>query len=230
MKKNEHDIFESTNKSNISEEKNIVSSNNFFVSDNLSNMSAKFQPERIRKLNDYDYNLLKEDAYKNVSDELFKLEYKISKTEEEIKTLESKISAAKDIKDFQLVQELENLKKTTQSYYYDIISEYNKKSLSAHVTENISMFFRQKIKNTFAFICRIVSDFYMKTKGKMPQKFANVVNIRESLIKLENINKNVDDLITMDIPYGENHQKYEQLSKYIIKANSIQAEIARQMK
>ena len=40
--------------------------------------------EPVRRLNDYDYNILREDAYKDVSDELFKLEYKISRLEEEL--------------------------------------------------------------------------------------------------------------------------------------------------
>ena len=66
--------------------------NNFFadsVSDNFfeENHFAfdSFNHEHPRRLNDYDYNILKEDAYKEVSDELFKLEYKISKIEEELK-------------------------------------------------------------------------------------------------------------------------------------------------
>ena len=65
--------------------------NNFFadsVSDNFFEdnhfVSDSFNQEHSRRLNDYDYNILKEDAYKEVSDELFKLEYKISKIEEEL--------------------------------------------------------------------------------------------------------------------------------------------------
>ena len=47
---------------------------------------------------------------------------------------------------------------------------------------------------------------------------------------LENINKSVDELVSLNIPYGESLSKYEQLSKYIIKANSIQAQISNHLK
>jgi hypothetical protein len=56
------------------------------------------------------------------------------------------------------------------------------------------------------------------------------VRFDESLTKLENINKSVDELMSMNIPYGENINKYEQLSRYIIKANSIQSDISRLIK
>ena len=47
--------------------------------------------------------------------------------------------------------------------------------------------------------------------------------------KLENLNQSVSDLITLNIPYGEHYNKYDQLSKYIIKANSIHANISQQI-
>jgi viroplasmin and RNaseH domain-containing protein len=39
------------------------------------------------------------------------------------------------------------------------------------------------------------------------------------------INRSVDELMSMNVSHFENINKYEQLSKYIIRANSIQAEI-----
>ena len=64
----------------------------------------------------------------------------------------------------------------------------------------------------------------------MPRQFVSLVELKKSLDKLENINKSVDELIAMNIPYGENNDKYRQLSSYIIKANSIQSEIVKNMK
>ena len=64
----------------------------------------------------------------------------------------------------------------------------------------------------------------------MPKKFASAVELKKSLSRLESINKNVDELISMNIPYGENIDKYEQLSKYIIRANSIQNNISKMIK
>ena len=65
---------------------------------------------------------------------------------------------------------------------------------------------------------------------KLPQNLTSVIELKKSLVKLENLNKSVDELMGMNIPYGENYNKYEQLSKYIIKANSIQSQITKQIK
>ena len=61
----------------------------------------------------------------------------------------------------------------------------------------------------------------------MPQKVSSMLKIKKSLSMLEGINKSVDKLVTMTVPYGENINKYRELSKYIIKANEIQAEISK---
>ena len=66
--------------------------------------------------------------------------------------------------------------------------------------------------------------------AKLPKRFATVLEVKKSLSKLENISRNVDELMTLQTPYGEAGDKYEQLSKYIIKANNIQAQIAKSLK
>ncbi len=66
--------------------------------------------------------------------------------------------------------------------------------------------------------------------AKLPKKFSSVLELRKSLAKLENINKSVDELMTMQTPYGEAGDKYIKLSKYITRANTIQAEIAKTLR
>ena len=75
------DIFVNNNKTNIFQSGS--NENNFFVQQ--ESFQANDMPtEPVRRLNDYDYNILREDAYKDVSDELFKLEYKISRLEKNL--------------------------------------------------------------------------------------------------------------------------------------------------
>ena len=69
-----------------------------------------------------------------------------------------------------------------------------------------------------------------KIVEKLPAPFSKIFELKKSLTKLENINKSVDELMRLNIPYGENINKYEQLSRYIIKANSIQSEISNYIK
>ena len=94
MKKNNADTFEIFKTNNSFND-------NFFLKEESPKLQSHNQTisEPAKRLNDYDFNLLKEDAYKDVSDDLFKLEYKISRTENDIKNFELQIQAAKDIHD-----------------------------------------------------------------------------------------------------------------------------------
>ena len=207
--------------------KHKENSDNFFVSgDGFKNN----KPEASRRLNDYDYNILKEDAYKDVTDEVFKLEYKITKLEEEIRDLDNQIQSAKDIRDFTLLETLTNRKKQAQEDLAELVEIYNNSSISAKISGEIQNILPQNLKNKFKSLKSGLNSFSEVFLSKLPKRFASALEIKKSLSKLENISKNVDELMTMQTPYGEAIDKYEQLSKYIIKANSIQAEISKILK
>ncbi len=188
------------------------------------------QTESQRRLNDYDYNILKEDAYKDVTDEVFKLEYKISKTEEELKTIDSEIQAAKDVRDFNKVEKLFNRKKQLQEDLEGLVEIYNDTSLSAKISGGITNILSPKLKENFSGVRKLLDMFSEALIAKLPKKISSVLEIKKSLAKLENINKSVDELMTMQTPYGEAGDKYIKLSKYITRANTIQAQIAKTLK
>ncbi len=215
------DIFESA-RTNVFESKPSLSSN-FFLSEPAANINLN---EQKRRLNDYDFNLLKEEAYKDVDDDLFRLEYKISKTEEELKDIDAKIALAAEVGDSEKLIELSNLKEIAKNDYDSLIALYNNRSVSAKITDTVSGSFKSSLSS---FNARI-EKWSEKLLSKLPQKFKKIIEIKRSLAKLENINKSVDELMTLNIPYGENIDKYQQLSKYILKANSIHSEISRYIK
>ena len=224
MKNNEKDIFEPINKHSASKD-------NFFLfnGEDLS-ITSPLRSESTRRLNDYDSNLLKEGAYKDVQDDLFRMEYKISRTENEIKNFEKQIQAAKDIKDYNLINELDSRKKILEVELQTLILNYNSKSVSAKVTDKIFNLFKYKQTSKLTFFHNTLIKLSNLIHSKMPRCLVSPFELKRSLEKLENINNSVDELISMNIPYGENYNKYEQLSKYIIKANSIQADINRHIK
>ena len=77
MKNFNSDRFEISS-NNPKQQTEFLDSSNFFLSEDIPKINNKsFNSEPSRRLNDYDFNLLKEDAYKDVSDDVFKLEYKI---------------------------------------------------------------------------------------------------------------------------------------------------------
>ena len=227
MQKNNSDRFETFSKG-----VRPVNNENFFLMDTETDFfSGNPQTfDSARRLNDYDSNLLREDAYKDVADELFKLEYKITRIETEIKSLESQIQAAFDISDEALIDELINRKTILEEEYETLISAYNQKSFSTRITESLFSIFGGKLKSGVHDLKKRFSSLSELILERMPKSFTSALELKRSLAKLENINNSVDELVNMSIPYGEDVDKYNKLSKYIVKANNIQAEISKYMK
>ena len=216
-----------------------MSNNNFFSDNNIgedkffssqSFYSSSIQNEPLRRLNDYDSNILKEDAYKDISDEAFKLEYKISRIEAQIKELDDQIQAARDIKDFDLLESLFSRKKIFQEDLNSLIEIYNDTSLSAKISGGITSILPKKFKEHLDTIKRTTDNIMERFISILPQQFSTNIELKKSLSKLENINKSVDELMTLQTPYGEAQNKYEQLSKFIVKANNIHSEISKHLR
>ena len=218
------DVFVSSNSSNAA---NPQKSNedNFFVQSEIPDIyGIPYEP--ARRMNDYDNNILSKDAYKNVNDEVFKLEYKISKQEEEINQLKKEIEASYDIQDFERAGVLEGKKLVFEENLRQLMDSYNELSISSKISGSFAGIFKDrlnKIKNYIASVGNIFAE-------KLPSKLYDSIQVKNSLNKLENISKSVDELMSMQTPYGEALDRYEQLSKYITKANAIQSQIAKHFK
>ena len=230
MEEKNKDTFEISQNKSLKERENLFF-NNFFMNENSTNIFIKKNNTSSRSINDYDLNLLQEDAYKDVSDEVFKLEYKIHKIEQELKEICSQLQAAIDINDYELIKKLSLRKSFLEDSHKNLIVLYNEKSLSTRISDGISNILgfntTHKInfqKNTF------FQNLYEKLVSKLPSKYLSLFELKKSLNKLESINKSVDELVTMKSSYNDNLNKYDQLSKYILKANSIQAQIKNSIK
>lgn len=214
----------------------VNNNENPFVSAENNDTNFFLQPEDIsgttqehsRRLNDYDYNILKDGAYKEVNDEILKLEYKISKIEDEIKSLTSQMQAANDIHDFESAAKYFNRIKQLQDELKNIKDIYKETSLSAKISGGITGMFSKTYRKSG--LQKTLSLVYDSLVSKLPKRFSSVLELKQSLEKLENINKSVDELMTLQTPYGEGVDKYEQLSKFIVKANNIQAQISKSLR
>ena len=58
----------------------------------------------------------------------------------------------------------------------------------------------------------------------------SVVTLSDSLEQLSDISKSVDELIDMNVPYGEKIQNYEKLTAYLNRANVIHSQIAKTLR
>lgn len=218
MQNNESDIFESSQK------KYIPNDGNFFLNGEDKSIQKPPSFDVPKRVNDYDYNLLKESAYKDIGDDLLKLEYKINKAEEELKSLDSQIKSAEEIKDFKLIESLLQRKSTVKENYMVMRQIYKDKSFSAKLTES----FTNKIAKIIGAreIVKKLSAINESIVSILPSNIVSIIRFKKAMSKLENINKSVDELMKLNIPYGENSERYRQLSSYIAKANSIQSEIS----
>lgn len=66
--------------------------------------------------------------------------------------------------------------------------------------------------------------------SKLPSKIVSMIELKRSLTKLRNISDSVDELMAQPVLYGESQEKYAQLSRYIVRANSLQGEISKFLK
>lgn len=202
---------------------------NFFLEQERS-ITSDYIQEPVRRLNDYDFNLLKEDAYKDVSDELLKLEYRISKMEGEYRKIDSQIQSARDICDYDTVEYLMTRKRQLYEDLRVLAQIYNEKTLSSKISGGIFNILSPRIREKLKKLNNTIKVIKDSIVSNLPGKFSTVQEIKQSLNKLENISKSVDELMTLQTPYGEDADKYEQLSKYITKANAIQAKIVKTLR
>ena len=218
------DKFVSTHK--VFEEKtdNIDDDNFFINSINTSVKRVSFEP--LKHINDYDSNILPKGAYKKVNDDVFKLEYKIAGIEEEIKHLSEQILSAKEIYDFYTADNLMARKQQLQEELYSLSLLYKESSVSAKISSSITSGIKEKYFSFKNKILSIIESVIMK----YPSKLSYIFEAKNSLQKLENINKSVDELIKREHNYLEMGDKYEQLSKYIVRANYIQSQISKIIK
>ena len=178
------------------------------------------------RLNDLDSNLFSESAYKGVDDEMFQLEYRINRAENKLKRLQSSIISASAINDYQQLKILNAKKLQYEQELKKQYENYNSKSLPSRLSAEILNFVTQSPKKSEGLFQKTINFIEQKFFPKISDKFGIALNIKEALIKLENINKNVDDLVSMQTPYGEHSEKYVRLLQYLNKANTIQYEIS----
>ena len=185
MEKKNLDIFETTKSNLFVNTKKQQDKDNFFLFDDKKKIKTfNSKPsESTRRLNDYDFNLLKEDAYKDVSDDIFKLEYKISKTEEEIKSINTQILAAEDIQDTDTIEILKNRKQLLEDDYEALVEMYNDKSLSAKITDSFSSLLTDGMKTKINDIQLQISKYTNVFISKLPKRFSKILELKKSLSK-----------------------------------------------
>lgn len=206
---------------------------NFFATSKNSNSSqqpaGQNHPTSIR-LNDYDSNILENNAYQNLEDDMLKIEHKIEIIENSIAKINSEIEAFEEFGDIFQVNQLKIRKQALEKELKESNKKYSELGLSAKISGQIASvvnFTSNKKTNTLSKTKDFIS---RKILAKISKKFNDNQKMKDALDTLFNINSNVDELITMQTPYGETIGRYEKLTAYLNKANVIHSQIAKNIK
>ncbi len=199
--------------------------------------SGNFDPEKvqnqmpasaanpIKRLNGYDSAILNQTNFNEPEGEELSIDYRIKEKEAVIKDLDAKIKVADNYgtqnealglkaKRQRILQELDTLRKQ-QMYGGRVLGE----KLPYHLT------FKEKMP----LIYKVQSFISRQILAKVSKKVNSVVTLSDSLEQLSKISKSVDELVEMNVPYGEKVQNYEKLTEYLNQANIIHAKISKSM-
>ena len=91
-------------------------------------------------------------------------------------------------------------------------------------------FSRETLKNKLPILYKINNFVSRHILSKVSKKINSVVALSDSLEQLSDISKSVDELVGMNIPYGEKVQNYEKLTTYLSQANAIHSKISKTLR
>lgn len=176
-----------------------------------------------KRLNGYDSTMLNNTT--ETSGEDLSFEYRVKEKEAQINDLNDKIKIADNYgtqnealvlkaKRHRVQQELDTLKK--------------QQLLSGRVLGE-SNFTHNSFKAKMPIIYKIQEFISRQLLAKVSKKVNSVVALSDSLEQLSEISKSVDELIEMNVPYGEKVQNYEKLTQYLNQANTIHSKITKSL-
>lgn len=201
-------------------------SNNFETSSQPAK-EIKTQPATnpIKRINGYDSAILNKTNIEESEGEDLSIDYRIREKESVVKDLDAKIKVADNYgtqnealslkaKRQRVLQELDTLRKR-QMYGGRVLGE--------------KQAFHQSFKEKMPLIYKIQEFISRQILSRVSKKVKSVVTLSDSLEQLSEISRSVDELIDMNVPYGEKVQNYEKLTEYLSQANMIHSKISKSL-
>lgn len=191
----------------------------------LENSQSSFH----KRLNSIDTSMLEDVAYTVLDDENLKLEKKIEDTEKILKELTEKLIVADAIEDIAKKNELLNQKAILLQKRDGLLQEYKSKNVYTQLATiyikivKLPQYLNEKLKKKLKKFIR------NSTILKKITPLMRSITVRETLHKLKKINKSVDELVTMKVPFGEQEEKYDALINHLSRATVLHAKISKEL-
>lgn len=189
-------------------------------------MTNNMFQNNIKRLNDYDLNILNDNSFKDLDDKTLQLECIIAEKEEALDAINMKIKGAELIGKLLDVMDLKIKAKQLEIEIAELKSEYSKRNIAEKLTDKITS---KRPKPKLSPIRRLARFVSRKIIARMSKKVKSIMDLGDSLDTLTSINENVDELIAMKVPYGETKANYEKLTNYLYRANRIHSQINKKM-
>lgn len=180
----------------------------------------------IKRLNGYDSAILNKTKYDEAETEDLSLKYRIKEKESIIKDLDSKIKVADN---YGTQNEALGLKAKKQRITEELNTLRKQQMYGGRVLGEKSQAYHESFKQKMPIIYKIQSFISRQILAKVSKKVNSVVTLSDSLEQLSEISKSVDDLVDMNVPYGEKVQNYEKLTEYLNQANMIHSKISKSL-
>ncbi len=184
----------------------------------------------LKRLNATDTAMIEECAYKVIDDPELKLEKRLEDCEKALAEVKEKLTVAQTIQDTKAQKELTYKKTVLEKNLSSLQKQYSEQNFETGVVSVFTkmLLLPQKIKTSFTkTIKRILihSEFLKRFKP-----LARALAVRETIWKLNKINKSVDELVKMKVPFGEQEEKYETLVNHLHRAGALHSQILKELK
>ncbi|MBR1680825.1 hypothetical protein IJ707_03435 [bacterium] len=197
------------------------STNPFSVPEKFKQATSPFS------IDGYDTTMLEDRAYLKLDDEMLKLEYRINQLEEDLMIINDEILAAINIDDHSRIEFLQAKKTNIKKELERLNNKYFDIGAMSKFTTIMSYIFRKRSSKEKSLMQKIRYFIDKYIFAVLSKRLNFTFNLKESLSKLADINRSVDELISLRIPFGGLTGRYEKLTNYINKANDIHAQIAK---
>ncbi len=201
-------------------------SGNFDPSEVSKSSTTPAATNPIKRLNGYDSAILNNTKFDDAETEDLSIEYRIKEKESVIKDLDAKIKVADN---YGTQNEALGLKAKKQRISQELDVLRKQQMYGGRVLGEKSQAYHETFKEKMPVIYKIQSFISRQILAKLSKKVNSVVTLSDSLEQLSEISKSVDDLVDMNVPYGEKVQNYEKLTEYLNQANMIHSKISKSL-
>lgn len=216
---------------NIFSSKYNFSAGNPFNANFESSTSAAAEQQKVvtnpvKRLNGYDSAILNKTNFEEPEGEELSIEYRIKDKESALKDLDAKIKVADN---YGTQNEALSLKAKRQRLLQELDTLRKQQVYGGRVLGEKRQFSHQEFKNKMPMIYKVQEFISRQVLARLSKKVNSVVTLTDSLEQLSEISRSVDELIDMNVPYGEKVQNYEKLTSYLNQANIIHSKISKSL-